>query len=105
MEEEHIIQQVVPVYVLELNNGVLICWLQSGTYTINSNTSTNFVLNLPSTYNTTYRPYHSHSFGSTNWARTQAMTQRLNNSQVRILCYCHDHTSPDNSWQILTIGY
>lgn len=105
MEEEHIIQQVVPVYVLEVNNRVLVCWLQSGTYTINSNTSTNFVLNLPNTYNTTYRSYHSHSFGSTNWARTQAMTRRLNNSQVTIICYCHDYTSLDNSWQILTIGY
>ena len=91
--------------LLVINNGVLICWLQSGTYTINSNTNTNFVLDLPNTYNTTYRPYHSHSFGQSNWARTQAMTQRLNNSQVRILCYCHDNNSPNNSWQVLTIGY
>ena len=43
MEEEHIIQQVVPVYVLELNNKVCIQW---ATKLWDDNTTTNITLKV-----------------------------------------------------------
>lgn len=100
-----IIQQVVPVYVLELNNGIQICWTVTPAYNVAADTSTWYILNLPTTYNTFYRVYGSACSGGNNWAITQALIIYSSNSQYRILPYCHNVSSQNCSWTILTIGY
>ena len=100
MEEEHIILLVVPVYVLELNNGVLICWMAERQVPHSYDTNPQNVT-LPISYSSTR---YSTLISDTGSGILVWSGGYVNNSTIRV----YNNTTTDSTIRycnIATIGY